>query len=100
MLSYPYNINTNILNPNYAKVSTKAHELSSLNEVKGLVFFKSYASHFPDAQKAFKDITRRNPFYMAMTELRIARNNYLDWGYRKRLAHEAMECLRWGLKLR
>jgi thiamine kinase-like enzyme len=61
-------------------------------------FFKSYASHFSDPEKTFKEITARNPFYMAMTELRIARNNYLDWDYRKRLAHEAMECMRWGLR--
>jgi aminoglycoside phosphotransferase (APT) family kinase protein len=63
-------------------------------------FFKSYASHFPDPQKAFMEITMRNPFYMALTELRIARNEYLGWDYRKKLTHEAMECLRWGLKLR
>lgn len=63
-------------------------------------FFKSYASHFSDPKKAFLEITMRNPFYMALTELRIARNTYLDWDYRKRLAYEAMECLRWGLKLR
>jgi thiamine kinase-like enzyme len=63
-------------------------------------FFKSYASHFPNPKKAFKEITVRNPFYMALTELRIARNDYLGWDYRKMLAHEAMECLRWGLKIR
>jgi len=61
-------------------------------------FLKWYASHFPDPEKAFRKITGRNPFYMALTELRIARNDYLDWNYRKRLAYEAMECLRWGLK--
>jgi thiamine kinase-like enzyme len=63
-------------------------------------FFKSYASHFPNPKKAFLEITMRNPFYMALTELRIARNDYLDWNYRKKLAYEAMECLRWGLKIR
>jgi thiamine kinase-like enzyme len=60
---------------------------------------KSYSSHFHDPKKAFKKITLRNPFYMAMTELRIARNDYLGWNYRKRLTYEAFECLRWGLKL-
>lgn len=63
-------------------------------------FFKSYASHFPEPKKVFKDITMRGPFYMALTELRIARNDYLDWNYRKRLAFEALECLKWGLKIK
>jgi aminoglycoside phosphotransferase (APT) family kinase protein len=63
-------------------------------------FLKSYAGNFRDDKKAFTEITWRNPFYMAMTELRIARNDYLDWNYRKRLAFEAMECLKWGLKLK
>lgn len=62
-------------------------------------FLKSYSNHFHNYKKAFKEITLRNPFYMAMTELRIARNNYLDWNYRKWLAYEAKECLKWGLKL-
>jgi len=63
-------------------------------------FLKRYSSHFHDHRKAFEEITFRNPFYMAMTELRIARNAYLDWHYRKWLAYEAMECMRWGLKLK
>ncbi len=62
-------------------------------------FFKSYSSHFIDHDKAFHEITMRNPFYMAMTELRIARNRYLDLNYRKRLTHEARKCLEWGLRL-
>ncbi len=62
-------------------------------------FLKSYARHFRDSRKAFRVITRRNPFYMALTELRIARNDYLDRHYRRRLALEALECLRWGLRL-
>lgn len=62
-------------------------------------FLKSYARHFPDASAAFREITKRNPFYMALTELRIARNSYLDWNYRQRLVYEARECLKWGLKL-
>lgn len=63
-------------------------------------FLKSYADHFKDKKEAFRSITYRNPFYMGMTELRIARNNYLDWNYRKWLVHEAMECLKWGLILK
>jgi thiamine kinase-like enzyme len=62
-------------------------------------FLKSYSNLFKHPKKAFKKITLRNPFYMAMTELRIARNDYLDWNYRKWLAYEAKECLKWGLKL-
>lgn len=63
-------------------------------------FLRSYTGHFSNDEEAFREISLRNPFYMAMTELRIARNNYLDWNYRKMLAHEALECLKWGLKLR
>ncbi len=61
-------------------------------------FLKSYTSHFPERKEAFRGITQRTPFYMAMTELRIARNDFLDWDYRKRLVHEALQCLRWGIK--
>ncbi len=63
-------------------------------------FLKSYSNHFSDKKKAFREITLRNPFYMAMTELRIARNEYLEYGYRKRLAYEALECLTWGLRMK
>lgn len=60
-------------------------------------FLKSYARHFPHPETTFREITMRNPFYMALTELRIARNTYLDRPYRQRLVHEARKCLRWGL---
>ena len=63
-------------------------------------FFESYSSHFYDREKVFSEITMKNPFYMAMTELRIARNDYLDLHYRKRLADEALQCLKWGFKIR
>ncbi len=62
-------------------------------------FLKSYSQHFPDPRSAFREIAMRNPFYMALTELRIARNNYLDRPYRRRLADEARRCLKWGLLL-
>ncbi len=62
-------------------------------------FLETYSRHFHDWEDAFRAITFRNPFYMGMTELRIARNDYLDWSYRKRLVYEALECLRWGLRL-
>jgi aminoglycoside phosphotransferase (APT) family kinase protein len=63
-------------------------------------FLKSYSIHFNDPRKAFRRITVRNPFYMALAELRIARNEYLGMDYRKKLAHEALKCLKWGLKLK
>lgn len=62
-------------------------------------FLKSYSRHFKESKKVFRTITRKNPFYMALTELRIARNGYLDWRYKMILAREAFECLRWGLEL-
>jgi aminoglycoside phosphotransferase (APT) family kinase protein len=61
-------------------------------------FLWKYTRHFPSPENAFREITRRLPFYMALTEMRIARNDWLDWGYRKRLAWEARECLIWGLR--
>lgn len=63
-------------------------------------FLKNYAGNFCDDKRTFREITLRNPFYMAMTELRIARNDYLEWNYRRRLALEAMGCLKWGFRLR
>jgi aminoglycoside phosphotransferase (APT) family kinase protein len=62
-------------------------------------FLKKYSGHFRDKKKAFVEITLKNPFYMALTELRIARNSYLEWNYRKGLVHEARKCLKHGLKL-
>jgi hypothetical protein len=62
-------------------------------------FLDEYARHFPDPAEAFRRVTRRVPFYMALTELRIARNDWLDWAYRRRLVWEARECLVWGLRL-
>lgn len=62
-------------------------------------FLQCYTRNFPDPPRAFREITTRNPFYMALTELRIARNGYLAWQYRQWLAQEARECLKWGLKL-
>lgn len=62
-------------------------------------FLQQYARHFVSPRTAFEAITRRVPFYMALTELRIARNDWLDWQYRQRLVWEAHECLTWGLRL-
>jgi aminoglycoside phosphotransferase (APT) family kinase protein len=57
-------------------------------------FLWEYACHFPDREAAFRAITARIPFYMGITLLRIARNDYLVWNYRKCLVHEAKLCLR------
>lgn len=62
-------------------------------------FLWRYARNFPAPDGAFWEITQRVPFYMALTELRIARNTWLDWEYRRRLVREARECLTWGLEL-
>ena len=40
-----------------------------------------------------------NPFYMALAELRIARNAYLAWDYRRWLVAEATRCLTYGRRL-
>lgn len=62
-------------------------------------FLRRYAGHDPEPTDAFRQITSRIPFYMALTELRIARNTWLDWEYRQRLVREAGACLTWGLRL-
>jgi aminoglycoside phosphotransferase (APT) family kinase protein len=62
-------------------------------------FFSHYASHSSHPSETFRKITQRNPFYMALAEMRIARNRYLDVEYRKKLAHESLQCLEHGLSL-
>ena len=53
-----------------------------------------YCCHFPDRDAAFQSITRRLPFYMAVTLLRIARNSWIDHDYRRRLIRDAKQILR------
>ena len=61
-------------------------------------FLWEYACHFPDRERTFAETTRRVPFYMAMTFLRIARNHWLSVDYRRRLARQGKKCLRgWEL---
>jgi len=57
-------------------------------------FLWEYCCHFPDRASAFAAITRRVPFHMGITLLRIARNGWIDWEYRGRLVHEAKAILR------
>ncbi|WP_243357867.1 phosphotransferase family protein [Fundidesulfovibrio terrae] len=57
-------------------------------------FLWEYCRHFPDRMSAFSAITRRAPFYIGITLLRIARNSWIDQHYRWRLVHEAKQTLR------
>ena len=57
-------------------------------------FLWQYACHFPDRDSAFRSITRRIPFHMGMTLLRIARNSWITGAYRRQLFDEARETLR------
>jgi len=57
-------------------------------------FLWEYACHFPDRERAFRSISGRLPFQMALTLLRIARNSWVDASHRQRLVDEARITLR------
>ena len=57
-------------------------------------FLWEYACHFPNREQTFQAIVHRQPFYMGLTLLRIARNSWLDWHYARRLVREALTVLR------
>src|ERR1700691_1828975 len=57
-------------------------------------FLGGSACHFPDRGRAFRSITARLPFQMALTLLRIARNSWVCAGQRRRLVEEAKIILR------
>ena len=57
-------------------------------------FLWEYACHFPDRGCAFRSITGRLPFQMALTLLRIARNSWVNPQQRARLVEEAKIILR------
>ncbi|MDD5170046.1 MAG: phosphotransferase, partial [Syntrophales bacterium] len=57
-------------------------------------FLWEYACHFPDRERTFRSITRRVPFHMGMTLLRIARNSWITDNYRRQLLDEARTTLR------
>jgi hypothetical protein len=57
-------------------------------------FLWEYACHFPDRGRAFRSITGRLPFQMALTFLRIARNSWVSDPHRRRLVEEAKIILR------
>ena len=57
-------------------------------------FLWEYSCHFPDRDRAFRSITSRLPFQMALTLLRIARNSWVSAPQRARLVEEAKVILR------
>jgi aminoglycoside phosphotransferase len=57
-------------------------------------FLWEYACHFPDRGRAFRSITSRLPFQMALTLLRISRNSWIAATHRRRLIEEAKITLR------
>ncbi len=57
-------------------------------------FLWEYACHFPDRDSAFRSISKRMPFQMGLTLLRIARNSWISHEYRRRLIEEAKITLR------
>jgi aminoglycoside phosphotransferase len=62
-------------------------------------FFAAYLAALPLDPKRQERLFLINPFYMALAELRIARNNYLSWEYRRWLVAEARRCLIYGRNL-
>jgi hypothetical protein len=57
-------------------------------------FLWEYSCHFPDRGSAFASITSRLPYYMGLNLLRIARNDYIDHDYSRRLVQQAKSLLR------
>ncbi len=62
-------------------------------------FFQVYSNVLPADGELTQRIFRLNPFYMALAELRIARNAYLSWDYRRALIDEALRCLTYGRRM-
>ncbi len=59
-------------------------------------FFKAYQTAANLPAPLMDRVYRLNPFYMALAELRIARNLYLGFDYRRELVAEARRCLAGG----
>ncbi len=62
-------------------------------------FFAAYLAALPADGALTRRIFSLNPFYMALAELRIARNAYLPWDWRRSLVAEARRCLAAGRRL-
>jgi hypothetical protein len=56
-------------------------------------FLWEYSCHFQDRDATFAAVTKRVPFYMGLTLLRIARNSWITAKYRRLLLHEAKKTL-------
>ncbi len=59
-------------------------------------FFRMYLAAAEPEPALTRRIFSLNPFYMALAELRIARNLYLSHNYRRELVAEARRCLAHG----
>jgi aminoglycoside phosphotransferase len=59
-------------------------------------FFRAYLAATGLAAGLRERLYRLNPFYMALAELRIARNSYHTMDYRRELVAEARRCLAGG----
>ena len=59
-------------------------------------FFRAYFTALPASAPLTTRLYSLNPFYMALAELRIARNLYLSLDYRRALVAEARRCLAGG----
>jgi aminoglycoside phosphotransferase len=62
-------------------------------------FFAAYLAVLPAGAALARRIYNLNPFYMALAELRIARNPYLSRQYKGALVAEARRCLAGGRRL-
>jgi hypothetical protein len=62
-------------------------------------FLASYLNAVQATPELSQRVFRLNPFYMALAELRIARNGYLSWTYRLALIAEARRCLYFGRRM-
>lgn len=62
-------------------------------------FFQAYLAALPGGPAVAPRLYCLNPFYMAMAELRTARNAYLTWDYRRDLIVEARRCLFFGRRM-
>jgi hypothetical protein len=59
-------------------------------------FFRAYLAAISPEASLPDRLYSLNPFYMALAELRIARNSYLTFDYRRELVAEARRCLAKG----
>ncbi len=75
--------------------------LGNFNAAEGAIrhFFQAYLEALAPEPDTARRLQHLNPFYMALAELRIARNAYLSRDYRRELVAEARRCLASGRRL-